>query len=357
MAAAEFTIPRFEMATLGRPASDDFSLTSVISADFSVSGGYKYGLSFGFSFNHDTVSAPPDQTTLNFRMVRATIRDLFNSPLELTYFMGEGDVFCSGDEFTTRFGYAPMGSDYKGLFYFPEGIGGDLGRTYNGIYGVNGTGISLAFTRGNIFVPMIYLYQSTSPIRSLDGSIGGIPYSGDLRFLVNQEKYHIEAFAGASYKDVLMLRGGVLAHFYSGENIDFLIQGGMSGWNMNDDLTIDAFYFLMEPRLRFGNFRIFTTLFIHPVVYNSIVTAEEQGKIDINLKLFGQLQDTDVSAGVETTVELKMDKMEDLIIKVSPFISLLGGGLQWDAKLRINVLGFDKPDEMFELFIGVSSSF
>ena len=403
VSAAEITIPRFEMVTLGRIRDDEFSMASAISVDLALNGGYKYGLSLGFSFDCDNLAkalayrnfqfgyldyldgsrgtpVEPDEYndlaeqinlindrlnnrgTLSFRTAKATVRELFSLPLELSFFIGEGDNYCSGDEFPLRFGVDPIGTDYRGLFYFPQGIGGNISRQYYGIHEAGGTGISLALSLWDTVVPMIYIYQSFPSISSIfgygtSGAYGESLYSGDLRCLLNLEKFKMEAFWGLSYNDGFITRGGILTHFQPINDLEFLFQGGITGWALDDELTIDNFFFLMEPRFRFGIFGINTTLFYHPVIYHNILTVQERGKADINLKMFIQIPNTEFTAGIESTMGLKIDKMEDFSFQAAPFISFLSSGLRWDTKLRVNLTGTTNLKEMFELFIGVNTSF
>ncbi|MCL2478738.1 MAG: hypothetical protein FWF22_04505, partial [Treponema sp.] len=233
MPAVEITVPRFELVTLGRTVNDEFSLASSVSADLALSGGYKYGLYLGFSFDSDNLAKalmyknlrfnyasgdPMDpvqvgdyndlvsqangrlnsQGTLTFRTVKAVVRDLFNLPLELGYFVGEGDNFCSGYDFDYRFGDSSIGTDYRGLFYFPDGIGGNINRRYDGIYTATGTGFSLALTKWDFIVPMVYVYQNFSPQMLMTGTDGDTLYSGDLRVLLNLENFQLEVFGGLS---------------------------------------------------------------------------------------------------------------------------------------------------------------
>jgi hypothetical protein len=393
LGAAEITVPRLEMATRGSVQDEEFVLASVISADLALSGGYKYGLLLGFSFeagdlakaiayrNFNFQHLPPglstvssveyndlvdqvndrmkNQGTLGFRVAKATARDLFNKSLELSYFIGEADNFCNGDEFSSRFGVNPIGSEFRGFFYFPNGIGGDITRQYNGIHGVRGTGLSLAITAGESFVPMLYLYQDFSYSRLVNGNLVGNRYSGDLRFLVNRESVKLEAFGGVSLNGGLdtNIRGGLMAHFSSRRTVEFLLQGGIPGWEMGEDVSIDNFYFLMEPRLIFETFGFYVTFFYHPLEYIHIKTPEERGKADINVKFLSGNSSTGFSWGLETTMGLKIDGMEDFSVWVSPFAGFMASGLRWDAKLRLNALEWETPPEMFELFIGVRTAF
>jgi hypothetical protein len=392
LAAAEMTVPRLEMASRGRIENEEFVLASVISADLSLSGGYKYGLLLGFSFEvndlakamayrnfnfeHLPLSTPvtdaeynglvdqvndrfKNQGTLGFRVARATARDLFNKPLELSFFIGEAGYFCNGDEFSSRFGIDPIGSEFRGFFYFPNGIGGDITRQYKGIHGVMGTGLSLALGSWESFVPMLYIYQDFSYFQITNGKIGKNRYSGDLRFLVNRKSLKLEAFGGISLSGDLdtNLRGGLLAHLSSQQKVEFLLQAGVPGWEKGDDFSIDNFYFLMEPRLIFDSFGFYVTFFYHPLEYIHIKTEKERGKADINVKFLSGNANTGFSWGLETTLGLKIDGMEDFSVWVSPFAGFMASGLRWDTKLRLNALEWETPAEMFELFIGVRTAF
>jgi hypothetical protein len=393
LTAAEITVPRLEMADRGRVEDGEFVLGSVVSADLALSGGYKYGLLLGFSFEaadlakafayrnfnfaylpagttpvsadeyNDLVGQVNDrlnnQGTLSFRVARATARDLFGKPLELSFFIGETGYFCGGEEFTERFSADPVGTEFRGFFYFPDGIGGDITRQYNGIHGVRGTGLSLALTHWESFVPMIYLYQDFSYDRFTNSGTRGNRYSGDLRFLVNRESVKLEVFGGVSLNSGLdtNIRGGLLAHFSSQKRVEFLFQGGVPGWEKGDDFSIDNFYFLMEPRLLFDNFGFYVTFFYHPLEYMHKETEEERGKADINVKFLSGNAGTGFSWGLETTLGLKIDGMEDFSVWVSPFAGFMASGLRWDTKLRVNTLAWETPAEMFEVFIGVRTAF
>jgi hypothetical protein len=396
LAAAEITVPRLEMASRGKVEDGEFTLASVVFADVALNGGYKYGIFLGFSFEADdlaktlayrnfkfdqTAASTPvtgaeynalvdhandrlnNQGTLSFRVAKATARDLFNLPLELSYFIGEADSFGNGDEFASRFGTTPIGTDFRGFFYFPDGIGGNIRRQYNGIYQVRGTGLSLALARWDSFVPMLYLYEDFSYMQPLNSGAGEIRHSGDMRFLINQEVVKLEIFGGASMNSGLdsNLRGGLLAHFSSAVGAQFLIQCGVPGWEKGEKFSIDNFYFLMEPRLFFDKFGVYVTFFYHPVEYIYELTRaereKERGKADINIKLLSKSSQSGFSWGAETTMGLKIDGMEDFSLWVSPFAGFLTNGLMWDAKLRVNTLGVKTPSEMFEIFIGVRTAF
>jgi hypothetical protein len=110
----------------------------------------------------------------------------------------------------------------------------------------------------------------------------------------------------------------------------------------------------MEPRIDFGFFRLFLTFFYHPLHYLSVVTREERGKADINIKfLTGNLFRYGIEGGLETTLRIKTSEGEDYFFGITPFISLVNDGFRWDFKIRWNPLGLNKPAESFELFAGI----
>jgi hypothetical protein len=411
---AEITVPRLEMATMSSMVDNKPTLTSVAAVDIALDGGYKYQAYLGFSFESNhlekalayrnfTVSpvpgmAPPipeadqatleelaawyaeltgqyndlvdsynalqermnNQAVLSFRIAQAMARDLFNLPLDLAYFIGVADDFCSGDDFAVRFGTVPVGTEYRGFFYFPQGVGGNISRQYNGIYGIRGTGLSFALTPWADVVPLFYLYQDFSFIDPLTGSAEPGRYSMDGRVLVNRERVKFEGFAGGTVGPgkPTFLRGGVLAFFSSGAGADFLLQCGIPGWNTETPISIDNIYFLMEPRIQFAPMSLAVTFFYHPAQYLQIETPSERGRADVNLKLTaGDTAASTLAGGIETTLGLKVDGMEDFSVHISPFVSFLANGLRWDAKIRLNPFRGDAATSLFELFIGIRTAY
>jgi hypothetical protein len=411
---AEITVPRLEMVSLASAENDGPVIASVAAVDIALDGGYKYQAYLGFSFESNNLAkalayrnfsfspvpgmspwTPPpggatvdklsgdyaelvdkynalaeghnallermnNQAALSFRIARATARDIFTLPLDLSYFIGISDYFCSGDDFAPLFGAAPIGSGFRGFFYFPQGVNGDISRQYNGIHGVRGTGLSFTVTPWANIVPVAYLYQDFSFADPLSGVADLDRYSGDLRVLVNMDRIKLEGFAGGTIGPDKpgVLRGGVLAFFSSGRGTDFLLQCGIPGWNTTKALSIDNLYFLMEPRIHFNPLKLALTFFYHPAQYLQIETPAERGRADVNLKLSaGDLVDSFLEGGLETTLGLKVDGMEDFMIRISPFVGFITNGLRWDAKLRINPLGADALSSLVEFFIGVRTAY
>jgi hypothetical protein len=386
---AEITVPRLELASRAAAQDGELAISSNAAVDLAINGGYKYGILLGLSFgspnltralayrNFEAALLAPgtgvneedynrladrfnNQAVLSFRVAKATAREIFSLPLELSYFVGLGDPFCSGGEFSSRYGVPNMETEFTGFYYFPEGIGGNPYRRYDGIHAVQGTGFSFALTRWENFLPMLYLYHNIPALSTAGILLEKNRFSGDLRFLFNGERFKFEAFAGMSggKDESIDIRGGALAFFSSGKGTDFLIQCGIPGWAMDEDFSIDNIYFLMEPRVNFGFLSLHISFFYHPLEYLHIIAEKERGKADINIKLFaGDLGATRFQGGLETTLGIKVDRQEDFSVRISPFVSLVSDGLRWDLKLRVNPLAADKPEEIVEVFAGIRTSY
>ena len=354
-AAAEITIPHVEMASRGMMENDEFAVSSSISADLTLTGGYKYAFLLGLSLDLEDVIRTNYKNMPGFpifRIAQATVHDLFGLPLELSYFIGSGDTFCTGDDFSDRFGLSPFGTDYRGFFYFPEGV------SYDGIHGVQGTGFTLGLTVWEKVIPILYLYNNL--IFNSDTSLGENFYSGDLRLLFHYNSFSLEAFGGVSMNSRmdLKVRGGLMLHFASERGMEFFIQGGIPGWQTNEEFSIDNLFFLVEPRLQFEKFGASITFFYHPVEYYHVFNPNEKGKADINIKFrFGNSYLNVITGGFETGGTLKIDNSEKLVIYVSPFASFISGGLQWDAKIRVRPLHTSNIMNMLDFFIGVRTAF
>jgi hypothetical protein len=394
LSGAEITVPRMEIATRGSVNDDgEFALATNALVDVALDGGYKYGVRLGLSFasadlgkalayrnfrfrplsagtavtdaEYNDLAEEMNETmdnsaALAFRIAEATARDLFDLPLELSYFVGHGDIFGSGEEFTYRYGLFQIPTGYSGFYYFPDGIGGDINRRYDGIYQVRGTGFSFALTPWDNFVPMFYVYQNIPVFEKGNLSYTGSRFSGDFRLLFNPENMAIESFGGLTggRDGTIQFRGGILAWFDSGKGAEFLVQAGIPGWEKGTDFSVDNLYFLMEPRLRFGLFAAHLTFFYHPFIYDGIKTAAERGIADLNLKLMaGDAVTTGIQGGIETTLRIRIDQSEDVKAWLSPFVSFVSNGLQWNLKLKMNMIDYKVPYKMFEMFAGIRTAY
>ena len=219
---ADFSVPRLEFASRGFDAGGKFAFSSSAQADFAVDGGYKYGILLGLGLEipnlekalsygrldffsgapgageyNEIVDRLNNQAVLSFRLFEARARELFGSPLDLSFFAGHYRNLGAGDGFADL-GEDPPGTSYQGFFYFPEGIGGDPSRRYDGgIHRVFGTGFAASFRLSDILIPGIFLYQDMSYHRNSDyrDSAPGF-FTGDLTLLLNTEKIQAEFFAG-----------------------------------------------------------------------------------------------------------------------------------------------------------------
>ncbi len=387
--SAELTVPSLEMASTGTVQNGTFSLSSVAQADIALTGGYKYGglLRLAFSSRDlekalgygrtslDLASADPvpaadynalvdrfnNLAALQFKLAQVSARKPFELPVELSYFIGFSDSFCSGDDFPQLFGSVPVNSEFKGFAYFPQGIGGNPSYQYNGIHQAIGTGFHLSLLAWQNFIPMVYLYQDSAFINESTGIHESGRYSGDVRLLINSQYVKFEAFAGATYPygTYGMYRGGMLAYFTTGTGADFLAQAGIPGWESGTDLKVDNLYFLFEPRLAIGIFALHITLFYHPVRYLQLLNPEERGATDINAKLLiGDIFKYRLQGGLESTVNLRSGASANTLdLRIAPFLSIVTEGIRWDFKIRIDPFKYTKPLEMADTFIGVRTAY
>lgn len=381
LSGAELTVPHLEMASFGSVEDGEYVLKSVARADISVEGGYKYGALLRLAFVSGDLekalsygklgalsTADPEaladrlnnQAVLGFSLAKVSARSLFGAPLDFTYFIGNADIFCSGDDFSLRFGTLPIGSAFRGFSYFPSGIKGNPAYQYDGIHALSGTGISLALTPWERFIPMVYLYQDASFIDETTGMAEQGRYSSDFRIMANGDLVKFEAFGGVTfpYGDYGLYRGGVLAFFSTGTGADFLAQVGVPSWSADEAFNVDKLYFLFEPRLSFGPAALHVTLFYHPLYYLNQKNPEEQGATDVNVKLLiGDLFKGGVEGGIETTMGIRTKAEDTFAVRVSPFLGIATDGVRWDFKVRIDPMAYGKPIGMFETYIGVRTAY
>jgi hypothetical protein len=395
--AAEITVPHLELSSRGAVEDGDFGISTSAEADIALNGGYKYGITLGLGAEipnlekalsygrldlpYASAGSPSDteynamtdevndrfnnQATLSIRYLEAAVRDLFGKPLELAFFIGHYNKLASGDDFQERFGTVQVGTDMKGFFYYPEGLGGDSAFRFNGaIHRILGTGLALKGVFLDKIIPSLYLYQDLSFKDEVTGSFLPGHYSGDFKILINGEIFKFEGFTGLTYvnNDNPVLRGGLLAYASKGP-MGLLMQAGLPHWEAEKTITIDNFYFLMEPRLRFEKIGMNLTFFYHPVYYMNREILDENhepdnGKADINLKVFyGDINHSAFEGGLETTLVMTIHNGEDMSLWISPFVRAVTSGLLWDFKVRVNVLYFNEGGDLMEGFIGIRTAY
>ena len=392
---AEIVVPNLELASRGAMINGDFGIASSIQADIALTGGYKYGITLGLgaeilnlekalsyrrlellpAFADPPTKAEYDvlvsemndrynnQAYISIRSIKATIRELFGSPLEMSFFVGRHDKLASGDEFVDYFGTDPIATGLKGFFYYPEGLNNDPFLRFNGaIHSILGTGLAFKAYLGN-FIPALYLYQDLSFYQNPGGSYLPGCYSGDFRLLYNGEKAKFEMFFGGTYRKNYdaVLRGGAMAWF-GADSLSLLFQAGISYWEAGASIDIDNCYFLMEPRLRLEKMGVNLTFFYHPVYFmnQEIMEGGKQanGRADINVRIFfGDLNKSAFEAGLETLVNMKVQDGENLTLWISPFVSAVTSGLHWNCSVRFNPRYFWDKGDLMEAFIMLRTSF
>ncbi len=362
--AADITIPTMEIITRA-----DFSDTTPViksrgKVDMNISGGYKLGgnLTLGFDSsdlsysdstaaeNDDSVSELAEyldnQTFLNFQSASIVMRGVITESSSLTYFIGETDTFCSGDDFPRIFGTYPIATRYRGYLYFPN-------YEFDGIYKVNGTGLKMETNwGGDTYLSSVYIYQ--------DGYLPDGYFSSDFRTLFNFTDLKMETFMGATFPagDEGLYRAGFLMNYKSGDVGEFMAQVGVPLWDPNASFDADRLFFLFEPRIHFNFFSIILTLFKEPGYY-----LQEQmpttGTTNVHLNfMLGDLTKSPLSGGIESSAVFDTsDTAEDQFTYVlTPYISAITSGVIWNIMVNINLFPFSL-DDMFEGVIGIKAEF
>jgi hypothetical protein len=329
--------------------SDGFKLQSFGQMDLVVDGGYKFGGRIGLTLREPSFEAA--SISFAFDSVDVGMRELFGLPLDISFFIGRTDVLCGGDAFPLVFGTEPIGTDYRGLMYFPEMD--PLSVYTGGIHGIKGTGVKIDFTpKREKMLFSLYGYEDTAD--AFGGALGY--FSGDVRFLGNFGALAVEAFAGATYAPSSPLgyyRGGVLVRAAT-KNIELLAQAGIPMFDPYGapGFGIELFYLLFEPSLHLGLFSIVPTFFWHPGAYLQASTLAERGSFDVNLNMFfGDLVKTAFRAGLEGnfTIQSSTGIFE---VHTSPYVGFVTPGVLWTVKVNAKLWPFAWSD-MFDGFIGL----
>jgi hypothetical protein len=327
-----------------------FKLKSFGQLDLAVDGGYKFGGRIGLALR-DTSFEDASPGSIVFDSVNVGIRELFRLPLDLSFFIGGSDVLCGGDAFAVVFGTEPIGTDYRGLMYFPTL---DLQSVYNGgIHAIRGTGVKIDFApKRETMQFSLYGYEDTAI--AFGGALGC--FSGDLRFLGNFGAFAVEGFAGATYAPSSSLgyyRGGVLVHT-SYKNLEVLAQAGIPKYDPSSSsgFGIELFYLLFEPSLHLGLFSIVPTFFWHPGAYLQADTPDQRGAFDVNLNLFfGDLVKTSFRAGLESNFNIQ-SSTGVFEVNASPYVGFTTPGVLWTVRLNVKVWPFLLAD-MVDGFVGL----
>lgn len=359
--SANITVPSLELYTRGVNSGGTFAFESEGDMDLLVEGGYKFGGLVVLNYTSASLETPFSfgNSGLTFKTARITQRELFGWPLSFSYFIGEGDTFCSGDLFPQYFGVDPVATSYRGLMHFPEGI------RYDGIHTLKGTGLQFDLTpQGETLLLSYYLYQDSN----IDSD--GVPtnfeagyYSSDLRFALNLSRLKLETFVGATYpapdSSLGYFRGGLLFHAAE-EGVEFMAQVGIPQWSpVNDQLDMSLFYLLFEPRVRIGFLSVIPTFFWRPGYYNQQSTDEQAFDVNLNL-LLGGTPASKVSGGLESNFSYQTESggtaMSEFRIRISPYLQLFSSGVIWEIRVNTKLWPYSYSD-LIECFLSAKAEF
>jgi hypothetical protein len=364
LAAATITVPSLELYTRGAASGSGFGFESRGDIDLLLEGGYKFAGTFGLSFRDSSLEDPaadPD-SGLFFKTAKITVRELFSLPLDLTYFIGYNDTFGSGEDYSYRFGTPPAATRYRGYLHFPDSV------EYDGLHQIKGTGLQLehAGPKERAFLSL-YAYQDSlvdaddDPLTPLVFETGY--YSADTRALLRFQDVILEAFAGGTFPAPgsadFYCRGGLLFYAFN-KDVEFLTQLGVPRWSpLHEQLDIDFFYLLVEPRVHAGPISIIPTFFWRPAYYLQQATLEKSFDMNLDLRL-GRMESSKVLGGLESnvvyTIEENGTEVNELRAKVTPYVQFLTAGAVWEVRVDAKVWPF-ALDDLIECFLTVKAEF
>jgi hypothetical protein len=357
--SAQIIVPKLELFTLARQVSGQYELGSRLDTGFDIQSGKGFSAILRFGLNSSDVESDLIAQSLDFTLetVALTVEKLGGLPLSMSYFVGKMENFCSGEDFPSLFGTANFASEFRGYWYFPDGVKNDTSIYYDGIYRLNGTGLRFTIQPTKSFQASAYLYQ--------DATLGAGRYSGDLRLMADSELLKVEIFGGYSLPantNDWLIRGGILSYTQAGTIGGLLVQVGIPYYapNISADLGIEQFYFLIEPRFFIGDFSILPTFFYHPAYYNAVATGED-GMMDFNTKFRYVFQGkTPVSTGIDLRFSFdSLAASEPLSISLAPFLSIKADKTEWKGRVVAKIYTFDADNlaGMFACYFGVNTEF
>lgn len=362
--SANITVPSLQIYSWARNDGSGFALDSYGDMELQLDGGYKFGGAMKFGFTSSSLETASFNNLLAFKSVSVTLRDLFNIPLDFTYFIGQGDTFGTGELFTTYFGTPLLNSRYTSYLHFPTATNFNF---YNGIHTIYGTGGKLEFAPAEKnWLLSLYIYQDSAPV-FLTGAPPNVDFdtrqgSLDVRTAFNLDKFRLEAFFGVTYPTsdsaIGYIRSGLFFHTGT-EKVEFLAELGIPRWRPLDDaFDLNLFYLLVEQRVHFGSISIVPTFFWRPGYYQQDVTGEEAMDINLDLQFHGKEKSL-ISGGVEGNFVYQTSPISDTIAKVIPYIQLSTPGVVYKAQINTKVWPFDLADmsDMFAVFLSIEAAF
>jgi hypothetical protein len=361
--ATNLRVPLMEIITRGELDGGDFRLFTRGNVDIEIEGGYKFGGRLNLALSSDDLGYTPpgsvdatsnapeigayleNQSVLSFKSVEITVRDLFGSPLDLTFFSGLGEKFANGDLYPNLFGTANFSTKLRGYVSFPDSV------KYDGLYQPAGTGLLLSIPAGPNVLTQIFTYQ--------DDYINETTYSTDIRAIFNSPNIKLEGFIGASYPLAMfgVYRAGVMFFASPGDAASIFIQLGIPYFDSSNlEFGLDQLFFLFEPRFTIGYVSLVFTLFTRPAYYNQQETNESgTGNFSFDFQI-GKPEQSPVTGGVQSSLEFQTDVGNQFEVGVSPYLSLISEGVVWDIKVNTKVWPFN-VSELVEVFLGIRAEF
>ncbi|MBN1241596.1 MAG: hypothetical protein JXA15_02685 [Spirochaetales bacterium] len=387
--AANVVVPVLELATDGAwdPDIGSFVLRTRFASDIVIHGGSKFAASlrlsllanhlektlangaadFDDSWDQDAADALNDAAFIGVSSVALMIPSLFGLPVSTTYFAGYLDQVASGSDYPELFGRKNPSTSVQGYTAFPDGIGGDRSRWYDGIHSINGTGIRLGVRAlDGDFAGYLYGY--------MDGNFSFISsgiWSVDARGVFAFGRSELEGFVGGSgtIGPYGVYRAGLLFHYDSEGAGEFFLQAGVPMWDPTKPLLVEDLYLLFEPRVRFGSGAVILTFFHHPSVYQQNPTTEG-GMLNAALDLrFGDMETGGPQGGVRTLVSFDpgydappsnpaLDRPNSVSLSIVPYIDFSVGGIGWGIRLPVNIFPIEGPwYSLFNPLIAAKASF
>ncbi|MBP7096477.1 MAG: hypothetical protein KBC36_10345 [Spirochaetia bacterium] len=385
--AANVVVPVLELATDGSwdPALGSLVLRTRFASDIVFQGGSKFAASlrlsllaenlekalaagsadFSFPLDPAEIDALNDSAFIGVRSVSLTIPSLFGLPVSTTYFAGHLDQLASGSDYPELFGRNDPSTSMRGYIAFPDGIGGDRSRWYEGIHSINGTGIRLGVRAldGN-FAGYLYGYQD-GHFSYLSSGI----WAADARAVLALGPVELEAFVGGSgaYGPFGVYRAGLLFHYDTGNAGEFYLQAGLPMWDPTEPFMVENLYLLFEPRVKFGAGSVILTLFYHPATYLQRATTEG-GMLDAAFDLrFGDVKEGAAQGGVRTVISFDpgyesadplLERPNSVSLSIAPYVDFTAGGIGWNVRVPVRVFPFDGPwYSLVEPIIAARASF
>ncbi|UCF99065.1 MAG: hypothetical protein JSV89_05890 [Spirochaetaceae bacterium] len=364
--SANVTVPSLEIFSWGRNDGSGIVLDSYGSMDLALDGGYKFGGAVTFDFTSSSLETAAFNDMLAFKSVSVTLRNLFNIPLDFTYFIGQGDTFGTGELFTTYFGTPLLGSRYTSYLHFPTATDYNF---YEGIHTIYGTGGKFEFAPvEKNWLLSLYIYQDSAEA-FLTGTPPNVIFSSrqvslDVRTAFNFEKVRLEAFLGTTLPSpdsaIGYYRTGLFFHAGT-DKVEFLAEIGIPRWRPLDDaLDLDLFYLLVEQRVHLGRLSIVPTFFWRPGYYQQEANATGEEGMDINLDLqIHSKEESLVSGGVEGNFIYLTAPSTDQTASVIPYIQLSTPGVIYKAQVNTKVWPLDLSNlsDMLAVFLSIEAAF